>query len=71
MPELKEELEGHGIDVIGEGGLIGASTYDKPEDYIDWETIDTYETDPEIEAVVQGSDYTINYSKVAIASLYL
>lgn len=52
MPLMKEELESHGIEVKGEGGMIGSDTYDKPENHINWETLDQVEVDPEVKAVV-------------------
>ena len=51
--------------------MLGSDTFDKPEDHITWESIDAYKLEPGIEAVVQGTDLTLNYSKAAIASLYL
>ena len=71
MPAMREELEAHGLQVYGEGKLLGSETYDKPEDHITWESIDAYQLEPDIDAVVQGTDLTMTYSKMAIASLYL
>lgn len=52
IPVMREELQSHGLEVKGEGGLLGSDTFDKPEDHVTWESLDTYELDPEIEAVV-------------------
>ena len=71
MPAMREELEQHGLVVTGEGGTLGSDTFDKPEDHITWESIDSYNFEPDVDAVVQGTDLTLNYSKAAIASVYL
>lgn len=72
MPDLKEELESIGLQVTGMGKMFGVDEqFDDPYNHVNHDVLDNYELDPEVGAVVVGGDYTMTYSKVAIASLYL
>jgi len=69
---LKDELENFGLEVKGYGLTDEEkknSNFDNMQELIS--TLNDTEIDPEIKAVVQGSDYDINLKKISIASLYL
>ena len=71
LADLKEELESHGFECHGLGPAFGDIRFDNPGSHITMPEIDEWELDPEIRAVVCGSCRELNFSKIAITSLYL
>mmetsp|Transcript_8225 Transcript_8225/g.13765 ORF Transcript_8225/g.13765 Transcript_8225/m.13765 type:complete len:115 (+) Transcript_8225:183-527(+) len=67
--ELLDELAEFGIET--EGGCLQDLEYNDPKNAISIEKLDQYELDPNVAAIIHGNDPTVNYAKLAIASLYI
>jgi len=71
MAEMKEELESLGLECKGLGPAFDDIRFDEPGKFIKLPDLDEWELDPEIKAVICGSDREFNWSKLSVASLYL
>ena len=70
MEELGDELRSNGLEVIGGTNEV-IEGIDKDLGYFSYECIEKYPWDTEVGAVVTGIDFMINYSKIALASMYI
>ena len=66
---MKDELEAFGLNVIG--GASGTPEFDDPKTALTPEKIDEYPLDEDVDVVVSGLDFTANYSKLLLTSLYI
>jgi len=69
MEPMGEEIRSNGLETIG--GTLGDPEYDKPGEHFKYENIAEYKIDPDVGAVICGIDFAVNYSKIAIASMYI
>ena len=67
MDSITDELDALGIEHCG--GLEKDSAYDE-EDFFSYEKIPDYEFE-DVGAVVTGIDFTVNYSKLCLTSIYI
>ena len=67
---MGEELRSNGLMTSGGETDDYLSKWTKDSSFW-YEDIGKFEFDPEVGAVVVGLDFKVNYSKIAIASLYL
>lgn len=69
MEPMGDELRSNGLEVIG--GTKGDPEHEKADDYFRYDEIKDTNFDPEVGAVIQGIDFAVTYSKLAIASIYI
>ena len=69
MEPMGEEIRSNGLETIG--GTLGDPQYDGPGNHFKYEDIGNYTMDPDVGAVICGIDFAVNYSKIAIASMYI
>ena len=67
--QMREELESLGLEAHGLGEELGDARFDRAP--ISIKQLDEWQVDPEIGAVICGTDLQIDYSKIAVASLHL
>ena len=68
---MKEELESLGLKSQGLGSELGDGRFEHPNKHVTIKELDEWPIDPEVKAVICGTDFNVNYSKLAVASLYL
>ena len=69
MEAMGEELRSNGLETIG--GSKGNPEYDKEDCWFKYDDVANYPYDPEVKAVITGIDLKCNYSKIALASMYI
>ena len=67
MKPMGEELRSHGLEVTG--GTDEEKQYEG--DYFTYEQIQKYPFDDDVGAVITGIDFKVDYSKLALASMYI
>ena len=67
MEPMGDELRSNGLEVIG--GTNGDPEYD--DEHFSYEKIPDFKWDEDVGAVITGIDFKFNYSKIALASMYI